>query len=124
MRSSIKDNNVNFISGDILKYEFNKTFDIWHDRAVMHFFLKEEEYEKYFYQVNKYLNKDGFFILSTFSKSNLNKCTGLKIKRWNEEEVLSHLGRSFRLIKAYDFKYIMPTGDTRIFRYMLFKKIF
>ncbi|ADO84603.1 class I SAM-dependent methyltransferase [Ilyobacter polytropus] len=113
---------VNLFQCDVLSLKLDEKVDIWHDRAVLHFLNSEKDENLYFDQLRRYLNEAGYFILATFSKDNKNRCSGLKIRTWDECEVLERLGNNFKLLKAYDQNYTMPSGDGRKFRYMMFKK--
>ncbi|NNK83709.1 MAG: class I SAM-dependent methyltransferase, partial [Flavobacteriaceae bacterium] len=44
-----------------------KDIDLWIDRAVLHFFLKEEEQKAYFDLVRKTVSKNGFVLIAVFS---------------------------------------------------------
>ncbi len=124
LKSDLKDycDKVSLFQCDVLKLNLEGKVDIWHDRAVLHFLNSKKEEELYFTQLKRYLKKNGYFILATFSKANKNKCTGLKIRTWDEEEVQERLGEGFTLTEAYDYNYTMPSGDSREFRYMMFRR--
>jgi len=78
--------------------------DLWHDRAVLHFFNDEPSQDAYF---------------------NLNgapKCSGLPVSSYDAHMLQEKLGEEFHLMEAFDYTYTMPSGDTREYVYTLFQR--
>ena len=94
--------------------------DLWHDRAVLHFFNNESEQNSYFELVKALVKKNGFVIIAAFNLEGASKCSGLPVIRYNKEILHSKLGNDFELIEAFDHTYIMPSGDTREYVYTVF----
>jgi hypothetical protein len=97
--------------------------DLWHDRAVLHFFTGEEQRKSYVHLLKKMVRKGGFVILAEFNKKGARKCSGLDVCNYDVEMYNSLLGSDFQLIKSFDFVYTQPSGDPRPFVYALFKRI-
>ena len=55
-----------------------KNIDLWHDRAVLHFFTKESQQNAYFNLIKKAVKPDGFVILAEFNKEGAKKCYIIK----------------------------------------------
>ncbi|NCO63943.1 MAG: class I SAM-dependent methyltransferase [Flavobacteriales bacterium] len=96
--------------------------DLWIDRAVLHFFLKEEEQKAYFNLVKKIVSKKGFVIIAVFSLDGAEKCSGLPLQRYNPEMLQNKLGLDFKLIKTFNFTFINPFGGERPYVYTLFQR--
>lgn len=96
--------------------------DIWIDRAVLHFLIKEEEISGYFDNVKSLLKKGGYILLAEFSLTGAPKCAGLELHRYSVKEMSERLGSEFRLIAHEDYTYINPSGEKRPYIYALFKK--
>jgi len=97
--------------------------DLWHDRAVVHFFNDENEQNTYFNLVKTLVKNNGFVIIATFNLNGATKCSGLPVHRYNQEMLQGKLGEGFKLLQAFNYNYTMPSGDTRAYVYTLFKKI-
>lgn len=111
--------------GDLTK---DLTFDgkgrLWHDRAVFHFLQENSFKEVYKSNLEKFLEKDGFFILACFSKENeAERCNGFPVCKYTSEELRVFFKDSFNLKETFSYDYIMPWGDKRKFIYMVFSKI-
>lgn len=97
--------------------------DLWIDRAVLHFFLKDEEQKIYFDLLKQKVKKDGFVILSEFSLEGATKCSGLPVQNYSTEMLQDRLGDDFELIESFNYTYIQPSGSERPYIYTLFKRI-
>lgn len=96
--------------------------DLWIDRAVLHFFLKEKEQRSYFNLIQKVVRKKGYVIIAVFSLEGAQKCCGLDLKRYNVEMLQNNLGPNFTLIKTFNHTFINPFGGERPYVYTLFQR--
>lgn len=117
---------INCIVDDLTQPQYiNQLKDIalWHDRAVLHFLLKESQQETYFATLKKVVKKDGYVIIAAFSKEGAKKCSGLDAVNYDQNMLSERLGDEFELIETFDFIYHMPSGNTRPFVYALFQRM-
>lgn len=99
-----------------------KNVDLWHDRAVLHFFTEENQQKAYFDLLKKALKPKGYVILAEFNLDGAKKCSGLDVFNYNEEMLQERLGASFELLKSFNYTYTQPSGNTREYVYTLFQK--
>ena len=99
-----------------------KDIALWHDRAVLHFLLKESQQQTYFATLKKVVQKGGYVIISAFSLEGARKCSGLDVVNYDQNMLSERLGNDFELIETFDYIYHMPSGNTRPFIYTLFQK--
>ncbi len=121
-----KASKVKWIIDDITNPVYITKFEniaVWHDRAVLHFFLKESQIQTYFSTLKKVVRKGGYAVIAAFSLQGAKKCSGLNIKNYDCNMLTEYLGEEFRLIEAFDYTYCMPSGDTRPYIYTLFQKL-
>ncbi len=100
-----------------------KEVSIWHDRAVFHFFIREEDRQTYRNLLNSVLKSDGFVIISTFAIGGLTQCSGLEIRQYSAETLSEFLGADFKCIQSHDHFYTTTWGQVRPFIYAVFQKI-
>ena len=115
-----KANKVNWIVSDITEFEPNMTFDVWHDRATFHFLTTPEQITKYIKTARKSVN--GFLTIGTFSKNGPEKCSGLEIKQYNEDELTLELKNGFDKIKCVTEDHLTPFDTTQNFLFCSFKR--
>lgn len=111
----------NYLSEDITKIEFNKTFDIWHDRAVFHFLTDENDRKSYMATLEKNLTRSGRAIIGAFSFHGPEKCSGLDIVQYDGEKMESVLPKSLELVETITDPHVMPNGSTQEFMYFIIK---
>lgn len=97
--------------------------DLWHDRAVLHFFTEKKDQNAYFSLLKKLVKLNGFVLISTFNTDGALKCSGLDVHRYNKDMLLDKLGEDFKLVEDFNYSYTMPSGDTRPYIYTKFKRI-
>jgi len=117
---------VQWLEDDLLNpknlNKINKV-DMWHDRAVFHFFVSEADQKKYFSLVNRLLKPEGHVILAAYNTDNeATKCNGLPIKKYNSAMLLTGLGANYNEIRSFNQTYVMPSGDKRQYVYGIFSK--
>lgn len=64
----------------------------------------------------------GYLIVGTFSGKGPKKCSGLDVKRYNEEQLRLLLSRGFRKIKCITEDHITPFNTSQSFLFCSFKR--
>lgn len=96
--------------------------DLWHDRAVLHFFNERAMQEKYFNLLRKLVKSGGYVIIAAFNLEGAEKCSGLPVHRYNSQMLSDRLGKSFELLDTFDYTHKMPNGEDRKYVYTRFQK--
>jgi SAM-dependent methyltransferase len=97
--------------------------DLWHDRAVLHFFTEDDQQESYFRLLRQLVKPGGSVIIATFNLQGALKCSGLPVFRYDKHMLQQKLGLDFSLLQAFDYTYTNPSGNTREYVYTLFKRL-
>jgi hypothetical protein len=114
-----KANKVNWIVSGITEFEPNMTFDVWHESAPFHFLTTTEQISKYIKTARKSVT--GFLTIGTFSKNGPEKCSGLEIKQYKEEQLTMELKDGFDKIKCITEDHLTPFKTTQNFLFCSFK---
>jgi EEF1A lysine methyltransferase 2 len=120
-----KSGKVEWILDDLTKpFQLNAIapVDLWHDRAVLHFFTEEKEQQIYFDLVHKLVKSDGFVIIAAYNLEGAKTCSGLPVKNYNAEMIAEKLDGDFQLLETFDYRFIMPSGEERPYVYTLFRR--
>lgn len=112
---------VDDLTNPLLLQNYNSV-DLWNDRAVLHFFLEEEEIQSYFNLIKRVVAPNGFVILAEFAEDGAEKCCGLPLQRYNVEMLQKRLGDEFELIESFDYTFVNPYGGERPYVYTLFQR--
>lgn len=107
---------------DVLKHDLSsQSVDIWHDRAVFHFFTDERQRRQYMKQVLQALRPGGYAIVGTFGPQGPPQCSGLPVARYGADELLEQFGHRFRLVESCIDVHTTPWGAEQQFVYCLCK---
>lgn len=98
---------VNFIASDIVQFSPSQKYDLWHDRAAFHFLTQQEDIKKYIDIISSAVKPGGHAIISTFSKTGPDKCSGLPISKYSHEELIELFSDHFDSIN-----YLYETHET------------
>ena len=115
-----KASKVNWIVSDIIEFEPDTSFDVWHDRATFHFLTTDEQIKKYIKIATEFVS--GYLIIGTFSQNGPKKCSGLEIKQYNEEELTSELKKGFDKIRCVSEDHTTPFNTIQNFLFCSFKR--
>ena len=115
-----KASKVNWIVSDIIEFEPDTSFDVWHDRATFHFLTTDDQIKKYIKIASKFVR--GYLIIGTFSQNGPKKCSGLEIKQYNEEELTSELKKGFDKTHCVTEYHLTPFNTIQNFLFCSFKR--
>jgi len=107
---------------NVLDFNTEKKFSIWHDRAVFHFLISKEDVEKYKKVAFKNIAQDGYLILGTFSENGPEKCSGLNISRYSPESLKKIFNPEFKMIETFTIDHKTPFNTIQNFLFIIFKK--
>ena len=95
---------------------------VWHDRAVLHFLLEENQQQMYLSTLKKVVKKGGYVIIAAFSLKGAKKCSGLEVKNYDQNMLAEFLGKDFSFLDSFDYTHYMPSGQPRPYVYTLFQR--
>lgn len=116
-------NKVKYVTSDVVAFRSQTPFDLWHDRATFHFLTTLEQINQYLEVVNSSLHVGGNLIISTFSKSGPEKCSGLPIHQYSDTDLKDLFSKYFKNTKCFEDTHTTPWGTTQSFVYCGFKKL-
>ena len=122
VKDRLQNKSLNFIETDILNFNSNNKYDIWHDRAVFHFITEVEGIKKYIFLCNKYINKGGLLILGTFAEDGPLKCSGLEIKRYSVDQISGLFKETFELVESFKILHKTPFDTEQSFTFCVLRK--
>ena len=123
VKSRLKNDYLNFIETNILNFNSENGYDIWHDRAVFHFITDKKEINRYLKICNKQINKGGILIIGTFAEDGPLKCSGLEIKRYSINNLKELFMENFEFIEGFKKLHITPFDTQQSFTFCVFKKL-
>ena len=121
LRLGVKADKVNWIVSDITQFNPTTQYDVWHDRAAFHFLTSKVDVNKYVEIVKKSVSK--YIVIVTFSENGPQKCSGLEIKQYSQEEITKLFQNDFQVIECFTEDHTTPFDTQQNFMYCSFKKM-
>ncbi len=117
---------VTWIDTDLTKWQPDRDYALWHDRAVFHFLTKADDRAAYARAMTTALGPHGTAIIATFAEDGPQMCSGLPVVRYSPESLAAELDRLhpglFDLIDSKYHTHTTPKGNGQRFQYSVFRK--
>lgn len=117
---------VGWIAGDVTAWIPDRSFGIWHDRAVFHFLTDAADRAGYVRAMDAALAPDGVAIIATFAPDGPEMCSGLPVVRYGPEKLTATLDAlapgTFRLIDSRAHVHVTPRGARQSFQASVFRR--
>jgi cyclopropane fatty-acyl-phospholipid synthase-like methyltransferase len=82
---------VTWIEADLRTWEPTRRWDVWHDRAVLHFLVEEADRATYVTRLREALEPGGVVVVGTFAEDGPTQCSGLPVRRYSCEDLATLL---------------------------------
>ena len=116
-----KVDSVKWVVSDLREFETKEKYDLWHDRAVLHFLTDEEDIKRYMGAVKCFLKPNGYVIASAFSVKGPKRCSGLEVRQYSEDS-MKKLFSDFEHLKLFEEEHKTPWGTSQMFMYDVFRR--
>jgi 2-polyprenyl-3-methyl-5-hydroxy-6-metoxy-1,4-benzoquinol methylase len=97
-------------------------YDLWHDRAVLHFLTTSEQRQQYRSILLQALRPGGHLIIATFAPEAPPKCSGLPVERYSSDQLELMLGSEFALRRHDKELHLTPRGVGQMYTYCQFQR--
>ncbi len=111
------------ICADVTAWTPQRTWDLWHDRAVVHFLTIAADRDAYVAALRRALRPGGHAVISTFALDGPERCSGLPVVRYGPDELLELVGPDdFELLVHRLELHRTPRGGTQRFHAVLLRR--
>ncbi len=116
-RLGVRASQVEWVVSDVTTFRPSRTWQLWHDRAALHFLVDEQDRARYVDVLKRALQPGGHVVLATFGPEGPLKCSGLEIRRYSIDLVEELLGPGFELQSQVIENHVTPMGSNQQFLY-------
>jgi SAM-dependent methyltransferase len=113
---------VEWIVADVTDWVPSRRFDLWHDRAVLHFLTTPAGQAAYAAALRAALRPGGAAIIGGFGPGGPERCSGLPVFRHDAASLSMLLGPQFKLIDVKDDVHLTPQDLRQPFRFHVFRR--
>ena len=109
---------VSFEVADITTWAPQRTYEVWHDRAVFHFLTDPADQSRYVDLVTRAISPGGALVLGTFAEDGPTHCSGLPTARYSAESLAELFSAGFELEEQTRETHPTPAGTEQPFTWV------
>lgn len=113
---------VRWLVGDVTTVVLDRTYDVWHDRALLHFLQDADAVARYRRQMRSAVRVGGHAVIATFGPEGPETCSGLAVHRYGFSELDSTVGAGFETLDHVEERHHTPAGVIQQFVYGLYRR--
>jgi trans-aconitate methyltransferase len=114
---------VNWLTVDLLAWRPERTYRIWHDRAVLHFLTDDDARQRYLRALRDVVETGGVAVIATFASDGPDHCSGLPVARYSPAELVAVLGSTWQPIADMREEHTTPGGTVQPFTWTAFRRL-
>ena len=122
LRLGVDADQVTFIEANVIDWQPERCYQLWHDRAVFHFLTDPDSRECYINTLTKALTPRAFFICGAFSTSGPQKCSGLEVQRYDPGSMAEVFAPWFEVLASENETHLTPARSEQHFLWSLFQR--
>jgi ubiquinone/menaquinone biosynthesis C-methylase UbiE len=113
---------VMLVRHDVLTWAPDRKYDIWHDRAVLHFLTEPAERERYVQVAQRAVSEDGALIVGAFAEDGPTQCSGLPVARYSAKDLANVFSENFVLVTHEQEEHVTPAGVVQPFTWVVLRR--
>ena len=113
---------VNWVVADIESWLPSRTYGVWHDRAVLHFMVDRHQQAAYRRALMSATAVDSIVIIAVFSTDGPQQCSGLTVRRYDEQALSIFLGDEFEVVETREVPHQTPGGAEQEFLWLMARR--
>jgi hypothetical protein len=103
---------------DVLEWCPSRRYDVWHDRAVFHFLVHEQDRRRYLDVLRAATAPCAVVVLGTFAPDAPETCSGLPVVRYSVNALAAALGDEFQIAEVRREEHMTPRGMLQPFTWV------
>jgi len=114
---------VHWLAGDVTQLALPESvFDVWHDRAVLHFLTDPAQRSAYVAQAARSVRPGGHVIIATFAPDGPKQCSQLDVMRFGEAELVALFAAGFEAVASERDIHTTPGGAQQAFQVLIARR--
>jgi cyclopropane fatty-acyl-phospholipid synthase-like methyltransferase len=109
---------VHWLREDVLTWRPERRYGVWHDRAVFHFLVEENERAAYLASLRAALTPEGRVAIGTFAGDGPQHCSGLPVQRYEAGALAAVFGAEFEVVEQRREEHQTPNGTEQPFTWV------
>src|ERR1035437_7263469 len=109
---------VRRVQADVRTWGPDRTYGLWHDRAVFHFLVDPDDRAAYMRTLTAATAPGSTVIVATFAPTGPETCSGLPVARYSSPDLAEALGPRFDLLATEEEEHTTPSGGVQPFTWV------
>jgi SAM-dependent methyltransferase len=109
---------VDLVHADVLEWRPDRSFDLWHDRAVLHFLVDKGARCRYLEKMREAIRPGGHVVIGAFATDGPPSCSGLPVARYSASALAGLLGMDFDVVEQRSEAHVTPAGTVQPFTWV------
>jgi predicted TPR repeat methyltransferase len=114
---------VKHLHVDLLSWQPEREYALWHDRAVLHFFTDPGDRKTYVETASRAVPVGGLVVFGVFAPDGPDTCSGLNVDRYAAGDLAALLGERFVQRLARRDVHVTPRGMPQAFTWAAFETV-
>ena len=113
---------VQWIVADLRDWRPSRTYQVWHDRAVLHFLTADADRQSYLDTLTASTAAGAVAIFATFAPDGPPQCSGLRVARYRAQDLAALLGDRWTSVVDDREEHVTPAGAVQPFVWAVFRR--
>lgn len=113
---------VTYLITDIRDFRPTRTYDVWHDRAVLHFLTNDDDRHGYVATCASALAPGGHAVIGAFAPNGPATCSGLPVRHYGPRDFLKLFSPQFELVASEATTHVTPWGSDQAFTWVVLRR--
>jgi SAM-dependent methyltransferase len=113
---------TDLVVADVTTWRPTQPFDVWHDRAVLHFLTDDDERDAYVRTVTEAITPGGRLIVATFAADGPEVCSALPVRRYSPEDLVAVFADGFEPLDTLREEHVTPDGRVQPFTWAVLSR--
>jgi hypothetical protein len=113
---------VRWVVAELLDWRAERTYQVWHDRAVLHFLTAEQDRRRYLDTLHASTAAGAVAVFGTFGPGGPRQCSGLPVTRYGAGDLAVLLGEQWAPVADDREEHITPAGVVQPFVWAAFRR--
>ena len=110
---------VTWVTADLRTWTPERTYAVWHDRAVLHFLLADDDIAAYRARLLEATGPGSWAVIGIFGPEGPAVCAGLPVRQYDESDLEALLEPDFEIAQMTFADHVRPDGEVQQFLWAL-----
>lgn len=116
------DHRPRLIVADVRTIRLDHEVDVWHDRAVFHFLIDDDDRRAYAESAAAAVRPGGHLVIAAFAPNGPASCSSLPVMRHDAASFMAAFGASFELVESFERTHVTPWSSDQPFIHAVLRR--